>query len=126
MLIKRAKTNENLWFLFHFQIYIIQKKKRNCMKSTMKKSSKGEVVLSACQIQATRLNRLEHRRLQRNVSTLEDDLQNHIARIRRQEQGLRYHYTNVVRVVKPNKAYQLWKQAHAYEIAQDEAKDLIG
>ena len=92
----------------------------------MKKSTKGEVVLSACQIQATRLNRLEYRRLQRNVTLLQDDLQNHIARIRRQEQGLRYHYTNVVRVVKPNKAYQLWKQAHAYEIAQDEAKDRIG
>ncbi|CAF1217053.1 unnamed protein product [Rotaria sp. Silwood1] len=91
----------------------------------MKKSTKGEVVLSACQIQATRLNKLEYRRLQRNVTLLHDDLESHIARIHRQEQGLRYHFTNVVRVVKPNRAYQAWKQAHAHEIAQDEAKDLI-
>lgn len=91
----------------------------------MKKISKGEVVLSACQVQATRLNKLEHRRLQRHVNILQDDLDHQLARLHRQEQGLRYHYTNVVRVVKPNAAYQRWKQAHAQEIAQDEAEELI-
>lgn len=92
----------------------------------MKKSPKGEAVLSACQIQATRLNKLEYHRLQRNVSLLREDFQEQISRIRRQEQGLKSHYTNVVRVIKPNRSYQLWKQAHAREIAQDEAKELIG
>ena len=92
----------------------------------MKKSSKGEVVLSAGQVQATRLNKLEYRRLQRHVNYLHDDLESHLALIHRQEQGLRYHYSKVVRVVKPNPAYQLWKQAHAKEIAQDEAEELIG
>lgn len=92
----------------------------------MKKSAKGEVVLSACQIHATHLNRLEQRRLQRDITSLKEDLETHIARIQRQEQGLRYHFTNVVRVVKPNRAYQAWKQAHANEIAKDEAQDLIG
>lgn len=92
----------------------------------MKKSSKGEVVLSAGQVQATRLNKLEYRRLQRHVNYLHDDLENHLAHIHRQEQGLRYHFSNVVRVVKPNPSYQLWKQAHAKEIAQDEAEELIG
>ncbi|CAF1515707.1 unnamed protein product, partial [Rotaria sordida] len=52
----------------------------------MRKSTRGEVVLSACQIQATRLNKLEYRRLQRNVTLLHDDLESHIARIHRQEQ----------------------------------------
>ncbi|CAF3253657.1 unnamed protein product [Rotaria socialis] len=91
----------------------------------MKKSAKGEVVLSACQIQATRLNRLEHRRLQRSVTVLHDDLEAHIARIRRQEQGLRYHFTNVVRYIKPNRSYQAWKQAHADEIALDQEQEYI-
>ncbi|CAF1532460.1 unnamed protein product [Rotaria sordida] len=91
----------------------------------MRKSRRGAVVLSACQIQATRLNKLEYRRLQRNVTLLHDDLESHIARIHRQEQGLRYHFTNVVRVIKPIRAYQAWKQVHAHEIAQDEAKELI-
>jgi predicted DsbA family dithiol-disulfide isomerase len=92
----------------------------------MKKSMKGEVVLSSFQVQATRLNKLEYHRLQRNISLLRDDLETHIARIKRQEQGLKVHFTNVVRVIKPNKAYQLWKQAHAHEIAQDQAQELIG
>ena len=92
----------------------------------MKKGTKGEAVLSARQIQATRLNRLEYRRLQNHIDLLRDDLQNHLARLHRQEESLRYHYTNVVRVVKPNRAYQLWKQVHAHEIAQDEEEDLIG
>lgn len=91
----------------------------------MKKISKGEVVLSACEVQATRLNKLEHRRLQRHVTLLQDDLDNQLARLHRQEQGLRYHYTNVVRFIKPNPAYQRWKAAHAQEIAQDEAEELI-
>lgn len=91
----------------------------------MKKSSKGEVVLSPCQVQAARLNKLENRRLQRHVHLLEDDLGTQLARLHRQEQGLRYHYSHVVRVIKPNAAYQRWKQAHAKEIAQDEAEELI-
>jgi predicted DsbA family dithiol-disulfide isomerase len=92
----------------------------------MKKSNSGEVVLTACQIQATRLNRLEYHRLQRNVDLLRENLQEHLARINREEQGLKLHFKNVVRVIKPNRAFQLWKQAHAQEIAQDEAKELIG
>lgn len=91
----------------------------------MKKSPKGEVSLSAMQIQATRLNKLEYHRLQRNVDLLRGDLQNHITRIQRQEQGLKLHYRNVVRVIKPNRSYQLWKQAHAHEIAQEEAMGLM-
>ena len=92
----------------------------------MKKSTKGEVVLSPCEIHATRLNRLEYRRLQRNITLLDANLQHHIAQLHRQAQGLRYHFTNAVRVVKTNRVYQSWRQAHAHEIAQDEAKDLIG
>jgi hypothetical protein len=92
----------------------------------MKKSARGEVVLSSHQIQATRLNQLEYHRLQHNINLLRENLQDHIARIHREEQGLKLHFKNVVRVVKPNRAYQLWKQAHAREIAQDEARELIG
>lgn len=92
----------------------------------MKKSTRGEAVLSACQIQATRLNQLEYRRLQRNVDLMQDDLKTHLIRLQRQAQNIRYHYTNVVRVVKPNPSYQLWKQAHAYEIAQDNRENWQG
>jgi hypothetical protein len=87
---------------------------------------KGEVVLSPCQIQAARLNKLEYHRLQRTVNSLRDDLENNITRLHREEQGLKFHFTNVVRVIKPNPAYELWKQAHAHEIAQDEADIFIG
>ncbi len=92
----------------------------------MKKSSKGEVVLSACQIQATRLNRIEYHRLQQNIDILKENLEEHLARISREEHSLKLHFANVVKVVKPNRAFQLWKQKHAEEIAQDEAKELIG
>ena len=91
----------------------------------MKKSSKREVVLSSCQIQAARLNKLEHRRLERHVHLLEDDLDYQLLRLHRQEQGLRYHFSNVVRVLKPNRAYQLWREAHADEFAQDQAEEMI-
>ncbi|CAF1083012.1 unnamed protein product [Adineta steineri] len=87
----------------------------------MKKGTKGEVVLSPCQIQATRLNRLEHRRLQNRISLLRNDLKIDLARLHREEQGLIYHFTHVVKVVKPNPQYQLWKQ----EYAPDGRKHLI-
>ena len=54
------------------------------------------------------------------------DLQLHLARLQRQAQGLKFHYTNVVRVLKPNRGYQAWKQAHAREIAAETANDWIG
>jgi hypothetical protein len=92
----------------------------------MKKNSSGEVSISASEIQALRLNKLEYHRLQRNINILHDDLQVQLGRLQRQAQGLKYHYANVVRVVKPNQPYQLWKQAHAYEIAQDYTKNWIG
>jgi hypothetical protein len=92
----------------------------------MKKSTKGEVVLSGFQIQATRLNKVEYRRLQHNVNLMNDDLKIHLAHLQRQAQDIRHHYANVVRFVKPNPRYQLWKQLHAYEIAQDENKTWLG
>lgn len=92
----------------------------------MKKSMSSEAVLSACQVQAVRLNNLEYRRLQRHVDTMHGDLQLHLARLQRQAQGLKVHFTNVVRVLKPNRGYQAWKQAHAREIAEDTASDWIG
>jgi hypothetical protein len=92
----------------------------------MKKSTKGKAALSACQIQAIRLNKLEYRRLQRNVNLMHDDLKTHLLHLQRQAQRIQYHYTNVVRVVKPNPTYQLWKQAHAYEIEQDNIQNSLG
>lgn len=96
---------------------IRQKKK---IQFKMRNSRKGEVVLSLCQLQAARLNRVEHRRLENHVNYLEDDLTNHITRIKRQEQGLRTHFTNVVKFIKPNRSYQLWREAHAQEFALEE------
>lgn len=92
----------------------------------MKKSPKGEVVLSPCQIQAARLNQVERHRYERNVELLRDDLNEELARIHRQGQTLKLHFTNVVRVVKPNRAYELWKQTHAHELAQREAREFLG
>ena len=92
----------------------------------MKKSAKGEAALSACQLQATRLNKLEYRRLQQNVNLMQGDLKVHLARLERQAQHIRHHYTNVVRIVKPNPKFQLWKEAHGYEIAQDQTEGLQG
>lgn len=92
----------------------------------MNKSSKGTAVLTACQIQATRLNNLEYRRLQQNVNIMYGDLKIHLTRLQRQAQNIKYHYSNVVQTVKPNPRYQLWKEIHAYEIAQDENKNWIG
>jgi hypothetical protein len=120
----RQKRKRKRKASFQFSYNKITKKRNHISK--MKKGTKGEVVLSAYQIQATRLNRLEYRRLQININSLHNDLQNHLSQLNRQEHGLRYHFTHVVRVVKPNREYQLWKQAHAHEIAQEEAKDLIG
>jgi hypothetical protein len=99
-----------------------KKKTRNTKnhKSNMKKSMKGEVVLTARQIQATRLNQLEYRRLQVNINSMEDDLKIHLARLHRQAQGIRYHYANVVRIVKPNPVYQLSKQG------QTDSKNWLG
>ena len=91
----------------------------------MRKSSSGEAVLSACQIQAVRMNNLESRRMQHHLHLLEGDLRGELGRLQRQAQGLRYHFTNVVRVVKPNRAYQTWKQSHAEEIAADRTDDLL-
>jgi hypothetical protein len=86
---------------------------------------RSEIVLSSYQIEATRLNKLEYYRLQRHVNTLNVDLENYLARSHRQKQCLRYHYNNVVRFVKPKPAFQRWKQAHAQEIADDEADEII-
>ena len=95
-------------------------------KSNMKKSSKGEAVLSGFQIQATRLNKLEYRRLQRNVDIMNDDLQIQLTQLQRQTQDIRHHYANVVRMLKPNPKYQSWKKTHAYEIAQEENQYWLG
>ncbi len=92
----------------------------------MKKSTKGEAVFSACQIQATRRNHLEYRRLQQNVNLMQDDLRSYLARLDRQAQNIREHYTNVVRVVQPNPASQLWKQVHTYERGQDQTRTWQG
>jgi len=91
----------------------------------MKKSSKIEVVLSSNQLHAARINKVEYQRFQHSLKYLEDDYHEHIARIQREQQGIKYHFKNVVRVVKPNRAFQLWKQAHAYELAQDESSSMI-
>ena len=92
----------------------------------MKKSPKGEVVLSPCQVQAARLNQVERIRFERNIDLLREDLDEELARIHRQGQALKFHFANVVRVVKPNRAYELWKQAHAYELAQEQAQEYYG
>ena len=92
----------------------------------MKKSPKGEVVLSPCQIQAARLNQVERHRFERNVDLLREDLDEELTRIHRQGQALKFHFTNVVQVVKPNRAYELWKQTHAHELAQQEANEFFG
>ncbi|CAF1189072.1 unnamed protein product [Adineta ricciae] len=76
-------------------------------------------------MQAIRLNSLENRRLQIQIKAMREDLQTYLTRLHREEQGLKYHFKNVVRVIKPNPAYQRWKQAHMQEIAQEETKDLI-
>lgn len=92
----------------------------------MKKNTPGEVSLTASEIQAIRLNKLEYRRLQRDINILQGDLHVQLARLQKQAKGLKYHLKNVVQVVKPNHPYQLWKQAHAYEIAQDSTNKWIG
>ncbi|CAF1085930.1 unnamed protein product [Adineta steineri] len=91
----------------------------------MENNTKSEVELSDYQIQAARLNKREYCRLERNINLMYGDLQQRLILLKRQERYLRCHYTNVVKVVKPNRRYQLWKQEHAYEIKQAERKDLI-
>lgn len=92
----------------------------------MRKSTSSEVVLSSGQLQAVRLNNLEMRRMHRHIDLLHGDLQSELNRLQRQAQGLRIHFTNVVRVIKPNRAYQTWKNAHAKEIAADRTNEFIG
>jgi len=87
---------------------------------------KREAVLSTCHIQATRLNQLEHRRLQININLMQNNLKVNLGRLQREAQDIRYHYTNVVRVVKTNPEYELWKQRHAYDTAQTDSKNWIG
>ncbi|CAF2742059.1 unnamed protein product [Rotaria sp. Silwood2] len=91
----------------------------------MKKSMRSGAVLSECQIQAMRLNKLEHRRLQRDINLMHHDLRENLARLQRQAQNLRYRYTNIVRLIKPNQSYQLWKNPYGYEIEQDETKNSL-
>lgn len=74
---------------------------------------KGEVALTPSQIQATRLNELEHRRLRHNLDLLHEDFKSMLDRFQREKHDLKDHYTNVVRVVKPNPKYDLWKDEHA-------------
>ncbi|CAF1007459.1 unnamed protein product [Rotaria sordida] len=92
----------------------------------MKTSIKSGAVLSDCQIQAMRLNRLEYRRLQRDIKLMHIDLRENLARLQRQAQHLRSRYANLVRLLKPNQSYQLWKNSHAYEIQQNETKNDLG
>lgn len=80
---------------------------------------KGESTLTPSQIQATRLNELEHRRLRQNLHLLQEDYKSMLDRIQREAHDLKDHYTNVVRVVKPNPKYDLWKEYHANEIVQN-------
>ncbi|CAF1213114.1 unnamed protein product [Rotaria sp. Silwood1] len=91
----------------------------------MKKSIKNGAVLSDCQIQAMRLNKLEYRRLQRDINLMHNDLRDTLARLQRQAQTLRYRYTNLVRFIKPNQSYQLWKNPYSYEIEQNESKNSL-
>ena len=79
---------------------------------------KEEGALTSSQIQATRLNELEHRRLRQNLDLLQEDFKVMLDRLQREAHDLKDHYTNVVRVVKPNPKYDSWKQDHADEIVQ--------
>ncbi|CAF1663873.1 unnamed protein product, partial [Didymodactylos carnosus] len=74
----------------------------------MQKSSKGEVVLSAFQANAARLNKIEQRRLTREITFMNKDLHQQLAKIRRQAQTMFSHYQDVVRYVKPSKT-QHWR-----------------
>jgi hypothetical protein len=101
-------------------------RKKENHKSKMEKSMRNELVLSEYEIRATRRNQLEYHRLQRNIDVMHDDLEQRLTRLKRQARYLRHYYTSVVKVVKPNRRYQLWKQAYAYEIERDEKKNWLG
>lgn len=88
----------------------------------MKKTARGEGVLSIGQLQAIRLNELEHRRLQQNLHVMQDDFKIYLERLQRQAQDLKSHYTNVVRVVKSKSKYNLWKDEHMDEMEQHPSK----
>jgi len=92
----------------------------------MKKNKDGKNVLTACEIQAHRLNQVEYRRLQHNVDIMNDDLKTNLARLQRQAHSIRFHYINVVKVVQTNLSAQLWKQEHGYEIRDDKTKNWLG
>lgn len=91
----------------------------------MKKSRKAEIVLSSNEVQAARLNKLEYTRLERHTYHLENRLQKNLTEIHHQEQGLRYYYKNVVRVIKTNRPYQIWRAAHIEDFLQEETDDLL-
>ena len=92
----------------------------------MEHGTANEIALSGYQLQAARRNKLEHHRLERQMTLMHDDLQQRLARLHRQARYLRGHYTNVVKVVKPDRRYQLWKEAHAQDIKQAERQDWLG
>ncbi|CAF1562966.1 unnamed protein product [Rotaria magnacalcarata] len=84
---------------------------------------KGSTVLSPCQSQAMRLNRLEYRRLQRDINIMSKDLHENLNRLQRQAQDLRYRYTKFVRLVRPNPSFASWKLAqHGHQAEQSEQR----
>ncbi|CAF3750130.1 unnamed protein product [Rotaria socialis] len=84
---------------------------------------KGSTELSPCQSQAMRLNRLEYRRLQRDINIMNNDLRENLNRLQRQAQDLRYRYTKFVRLVRPNPSFASWKLAqHGHQAEQNEQR----
>lgn len=90
----------------------------------MTKITRGEGVLTPGQLQAIRLNELEHRHLRQSLDLMHEDFKIHLERLQRQAQDLKSHYTNVVRVVKSDSKYNQWKREHAEEMAEYRSKTM--
>lgn len=85
----------------------------------MKKRMTSDTLLSPWQNQAMRMNKLEYRRLQRDIDIMHNNLCNNLSRLQRQAQDLKYRYSKFVRYVKPNPAYALWKATHGLNLEEE-------
>ena len=92
----------------------------------MKKHVRSERVLNTYEVHAIRLNKIENDLLQRNIESMNDNLQDNLVHLQRQAEDLRYYYRNIVQVVKPNQSYQPWQRAHIYQAAQNQSKNSLG
>ena len=92
----------------------------------MKRSKRGDAVLNTYQLHALRLNQLEDARLQHQLNCMNNNLQENLARLQRQAQYLRHHYTNHIRIVKLNQSYQPLNELYLYGIKQNQIKNYSG